>query len=130
RDVAQVMRGEMTGEVDRYNMKRFLSLTANIEGEDLGRVINRLDAAIARAGEPPKGTEVELRGQVAPMREMFTSLEIGLGVAVVVILIMLTAYFQEPRLALAAVASVPAVLCGVVVRCQHDEDNYYGHTEA
>ena len=37
RDVARVMRSEMPGEVDRYNMRRFLSLTANIEGEDLGR---------------------------------------------------------------------------------------------
>jgi multidrug efflux pump subunit AcrB len=46
---------------------------------------------------------------------MFRSLEIGLAVAVVVILIMLTAYFQAPRLALTAVASVPAVLCGVVL---------------
>ncbi len=71
RDVARVMRSEMPGEVDRYNMRRFLSLTANVEGEDLGRVIDRLDAAIARAGQPPKGTEVELRGQVRPMKEMF-----------------------------------------------------------
>jgi multidrug efflux pump subunit AcrB len=115
RDVARVMRSEMPGEVDRYNMRRFLSLTANIEGEDLGRVIDRLDAAIARAGAPPKGTEVELRGQVKPMKQMFQSLEIGLVVAVLVILIMLTAYFQAPRLALTAVASVPAVLAGVVV---------------
>jgi multidrug efflux pump subunit AcrB len=115
RDVARVMRSEMPGEVDRYNMRRFLSLTANIEGEDLGRVIDRLDAAIARAGRPPRGIEVELRGQVRPMREMFQSLGIGLTVAVVVILIMLTAYFQAPLLALTAVASVPAVLCGVVL---------------
>ena len=115
RDVARVMRSEMPGEVDRYNMRRYLSLTANIEGEDLGRVIDRLDAAIARAGQPPKGIEVELRGQVRPMKQMFQSLEIGLGVAVVVILIMLTAYFQAPRLALTAVASVPAVLSGVVL---------------
>ncbi len=115
RDVARVMRSEMVGEVDRYNMRRYLSLTANIEGEDLGRVINRLDAALARAGQPPKGTEVELRGQVGPMREMFFSLELGLSVAVVVILIMLTAYFQDARLAVTAVASVPAVLCGVVL---------------
>ena len=78
-------------------------------------MIDRLDAAIARAGQPPKGTEVELRGQVGPMKQMFQSLEIGLGVAVVVILIMLTAYFQAPRLAVTAVASVPAVLCGVVL---------------
>jgi multidrug efflux pump subunit AcrB len=115
RDVARVMRSEMPGEVDRYNMRRYLSLTANIEGEDLGRVINRLDAAIARAGQPPKGTEVELRGQVRPMKQMFQSLEIGLSVAVGVILIMLSAYFQAPRLALVAVASVPAVLAGVVL---------------
>ncbi len=115
RDVARVMRSEMPGEVDRYNMRRFLSLTANVEGEDLGRTIDRLDAAIARAGQPPRGTEVDLRGQVRPMREMFQSLVIGLGVAVLVILIMLTAYFQSFRLALSAVASVPAVLCGVVL---------------
>ena len=105
----------MPGEVDRYNMRRYLSLTANVEGEDLGRVIDRLDTAIKRAGQPPRGVEVDLRGQVQPMREMFLSLEIGLAVAVVVILIMLTAYFQAPRLAITAVASVPAVLCGVVL---------------
>ena len=114
-DVARVMRSEMPGEVDRYNMRRFLSLTANIEGEDLGRVIDRLDAAIAHAGRPPRGIEVELRGQVKPMKQMFQSLEIGLAVAVVVILIMLTAYFQAPRLAVTAVASVPGVLSGVVL---------------
>jgi multidrug efflux pump subunit AcrB len=115
RDVARVMRSTMPGEVDRYNMRRFLSLTANIEGEDLGRVIDRLDAAIKKAGTPPRGVEVELRGQVKPMKQMFQSLEIGLGVAVLVILIMLTAYFQAFRLALTAVASVPGVLCGVVL---------------
>jgi multidrug efflux pump subunit AcrB len=115
RDVARVMRNEMPGEVDRYNMRRFLSLTANVEGEDLGRAIDRLDAAIARAGAPPRGTEVELRGQVRPMREMFESLQWGLTVAVLVILIMLTAYFQSHWLALTAVASVPAVLTGVVL---------------
>jgi multidrug efflux pump subunit AcrB len=115
RDVARVRRSEMPGEVDRYNMRRYLSLTSNIEGEDLGRVIDRLDRAIARAGSPPRGTEVDLRGQVRPMKEMFQSLEIGLGVAVLVILIMLTAYFQSPMLAVTAVASVPAVLCGVVL---------------
>jgi multidrug efflux pump subunit AcrB len=115
RDVARVMRGEMPGEVDRYNMRRYLSLTANIEGEDLGRAIDRLDAAIGRAGQPPRGIEVDLRGQVRPMKEMFRSLEIGLAVAVTVILIMLTGYFQSFRLALSAVASVPAVLAGVVL---------------
>ncbi len=115
RDVASVGRGEMPGEIDRYNMRRYLSLTANVEGSDLGSVIDQIDAALARVGKPPKGVEVDLRGQVKPMRQMFLSLEIGLAVAVLVILITLTAYFQAPRLAITAVASVPAVLAGVTL---------------
>jgi multidrug efflux pump subunit AcrB len=115
RDVAKVLRSDMPGEVDRYNMRRYLSLTANVEGEDLGRAIDQVEAAIKAAGQPPKGVEVDMRGQVKPMRQMFKSLEIGLSVAVIVILIMLTAYFQSFRLAMTAVASVPAVLAGVVL---------------
>src|SRR5437899_12611560 len=37
RDVAKVQSGKMPGEFDRYNMRRLVSLTANIQGEDLGR---------------------------------------------------------------------------------------------
>ena len=43
-----------------------VSLTANIAGEDLGRVAGHVDRAIARAGEPPKGSTVEVRGQIVP----------------------------------------------------------------
>src|SRR5205807_9960884 len=45
-DVAQVRPGTMPGQVDRYNMKRVVSLTANIEGEDLGNVAKHIDAAL------------------------------------------------------------------------------------
>ncbi len=115
RDVAAVYEGTMPGEVDRYNMRRLVSMTANIEGEDLGRVSERIAAAIAAAGPPPPGVQVDVRGQVAPMREMFQGLAFGLALAVGVIFLLLTAYFQSVRLALTAVAAVPAVLCGVVV---------------
>ena len=69
--------------------------------------------AIEAAGPPPKGVNVDVRGQVTPMRELFTNLENGLLASVAVILLLLTAYFQSIRLALVAVAAVPAVLCGV-----------------
>ena len=46
---------------------------------------------------------------------MFRGLAFGLVVAVVVIFLLLTAYFQSVRLALVAVATVPAVLAGVVL---------------
>ncbi len=115
RDVADVKEGTMPGEIDRYNMRRLVSMTANIEGEDLGRIAKRIAAAIKEAGKPPTGVQIDVRGQVTPMNEMFQGLALGLAVAVVAILLLLTAYFQSLRLALTAVAAVPAVLFGVVL---------------
>ena len=74
RDVATVRQGTTPGEYDRYNMKRTVSLTANIAGEDLGRVAGHVRRAIARAGEPPKGATVEIRGQIRPMDEILQGL--------------------------------------------------------
>jgi multidrug efflux pump subunit AcrB len=123
-DVAQVRRGSMPGEIDRYNMKRTVSLTANIVGEDLGRVAQRIDEALKAAGDPPRGAVVEVRGQVVPMRQMFgglaggwffEGLTGGLILAVVVILLLLTAYFQSLRLALVVMSTAPAVIAGVAL---------------
>src|SRR5205807_1480124 len=115
RDVARIGAGTMPGAYDRYNMKRTVSLTANIAGEDLGRVSARVARAIARAGEPPKGVTVEVRGQVAPMNQILRGLAAGLGMAVGVILLLLTANFQSVRLACVVVSTVPAVLAGVIL---------------
>ena len=115
RDVADIKTGTMPGEVDRYNTRRVVSMTANLEGEDLGRVAAQIGRAIADAGPPPQGVEVDIRGQVTPMREMFRDLAYGLGIAVAVIFLLLTAYFQSVRLSFVAVSAVPAVLVGVAV---------------
>jgi multidrug efflux pump subunit AcrB len=90
-----------------------VSMTANIEGEDLGRVADEIARAVAASGAPPTGVQVDVRGQVTPMREMFRGLAYGLVIAVAVIFLLLTAYFQSLRLAVVAVAAVPAVLAGI-----------------
>jgi multidrug efflux pump subunit AcrB len=155
RDVAQVQPRKVVGEYDRYNMRRLVSMTANIEGEDLGRVSGHLaramqlvnesfwvsheeqgkqgwkntltgefEAGATRPTKPPRALQVDVRGQVVPMQQMFgvlaggkifEGLTLGLGLAVVVIFLLLTAYFQSVRLALISVAAVPAVIAGVAV---------------
>jgi multidrug efflux pump subunit AcrB len=114
-DVARVRTRTEPGEYDRYNMKRLVSMSANIHGEDLGRVAGRITEALAAAGALPRGAVVEVRGQIPPMREMFRGLLTGLGLAVVVILLLLTAYFQSLRLALVVMLASPAVVAGVAV---------------
>ena len=115
RDVATVQTGTAPGEIDRSAMQRYLSIMANVEGEDLGRATARIRQAIADAGEPPRGVRVSVRGQVAPMTEMFQSLTVGLALSVVVILVLLTGYFQSFRLGLISIGAVPGVVCGVAI---------------
>lgn len=113
-DVATVDWNSMPGEFDRYNMQRMITLTANISGEDLGGVSRRISEAIRKAGDPPTGVTVSVRGQIPPLDQMLSGLTAGLGLAVVVIVLLLAGYFQSVRLALAVVVTVPAVLAGVV----------------
>jgi multidrug efflux pump subunit AcrB len=119
-------------------------MTANIQGEDLGRAAERITAALAAAGEPPRGVQVDVRGQVEPMKQMFgglaggvafpsktpltnwsgwvrfvgeifTGLTGGLVLAVLVILLLLAAYFQSVRLAFVVITTAPAVIAGVAL---------------
>ena len=113
RDVAQIKEGTMPGEIDRYNMRRVVSITGNIQGNDLGDVARQVAQAVEAAGKSPAGVKVDVRGQVEPFNDLFRSLGLGLVVAVVAIGLLLMAYFQSARLALVSVAPVPAVLVGV-----------------
>ncbi len=115
RDVAEVRPGIMPGEYDRYNMKRTVSLMANLGGEDLGRVAARVEQAIRSAGDPPRGVTVAVRGQIQPMQEILSGLGVGLVMSIVVIVLLLTASFQSVRLALIVISTAPAVIAGVVV---------------
>ena len=114
-DVSQVRNGTMVGEYDRYNGLRMITISANVVGEDLGRVARRVDAAIRHAGTPPRAVTVNVRGQIAPMRETLTNLAVGLALAILVIFLLLSANFQSMRLALVVLATVPAVISGVII---------------
>ena len=114
-DVATIGNATIVGEYDRINGQRMVTLTANVAGQDLGRTVSQVDQAIARAGTPPRGAAVAVRGQIGAMRETFTNITAGLVVAVVVIFLLLAANFQSLRLAFVVVSTVPAVLMGVVV---------------
>jgi multidrug efflux pump subunit AcrB len=115
RDVAAVRKGVRPGELDRDMSQRYYTLTANVEGEDMGRAARQVRQAIAAAGEWPRGVRVEEMGQLPPMLEMFKALAAGLAVAVFAILILLTAYYQSLRLALIAIGAVPGVLAGIAI---------------
>jgi multidrug efflux pump subunit AcrB len=114
-DVATLTNGVMPGMIERYNGQRVVSMTANLQGTTLGQALPAIRAAIASAGEIPRGVTVAIRGQVPVLEQTVAALRSGLGLSVLAIALLLTAYFQSFRLAVAVLAAVPAALSGVVV---------------
>ncbi len=115
RDLAELKFGVMPGLIERYNGQRVVSLTANISGVTLGEAARELNQALARAGAPPRGVAVTLRGQIPPLEQTISALRVGLLLAIAAISLLLWANFQSIRLAMAIILTIPAVLCGVLL---------------
>lgn len=114
-DVARVSFSTSIGEYHRYNMQRMVTITANVFNQDLGEASRQVFTALGKAGEPPRGVKVNVRGQVEPMRQLIGSLTLGVLAAVVAIFLLLAGYFQSLRLALTAMFTIPAVIAGVLI---------------
>jgi multidrug efflux pump subunit AcrB len=115
RSLAKITQGTAPGQYARYNMQRLVTITANIEGADLGSVAQQVREAIDAAGAPPARVSVALRGQVVPMQQMLGGLQNGLLLAIVIIVLLLMANFQSARLALIVASTTPAAIAGVLL---------------
>lgn len=115
RDVATLDYGIIPGEIDHFNQKRLVSISANLHGNDLGRAAKEVEKAIKDAGAPPRGVFVDVRGQIPTLGTTFAGLQLGVVLAVGVIFLMLTANFQSPRLAIVVLCVIPAIIAGEVV---------------
>ncbi|HEX4610475.1 MAG TPA: efflux RND transporter permease subunit [Urbifossiella sp.] len=113
RDVATIRETTSPAEIDRYDMRRVASVTATVATQDLGLVRRQVFDALAACGDPPRGVNVDVRGQLETLRVVQSSLGRGLAAAVLAIVLLLVAYFQSVRLAVVSVAALPATLCGV-----------------
>jgi multidrug efflux pump subunit AcrB len=112
-DVAEISFGTAVGQYDRYNQQRMVTIIGNVAGADLGSAAREVSDAITRAGEVPRGVRVDVRGQIPPMQQTQSGLQLGLLLAIVVIFLLLTANFQSLRAALVILSMIPAVVAGV-----------------
>jgi len=114
-DIATITTPTMFGEIDRYNGQRVIALTANLHGVALGEAIAPIQEALQKAGTPPRGISVQMRGEAPALEQTLRGLRIGLLLAIVVMFLLLAANFQSLRLSLAVILTTPAVLCGVLI---------------
>src|SRR6185312_15027077 len=112
RDVATWKMGNVEGEFDRLNQKRFITITANLQGKALGAAINDIDKIIAGTGKLPEGMKIQQPGQVEVFGQTFQELQQGLLLAIVVIFLMLAVNFQSFRLSLVVISIIPGIIAG------------------
>lgn len=112
RDVARWKKTSSPGEYDRLNQQRFITLTANIHEQDLGKAVSEVNNAVSSLGQLPQGIKVIVRGQAELLNETMNELQSGLIIAIVVIFLMLAVNFQSFRLSLVTLSIIPAVVGG------------------
>jgi len=115
RDVADIKAATIPGQVDRYNMRRMISITANIEGEDLGHTASRIDKVLKSIGAPPAGVKVDVRGQITPLKELIQGLGYGFLLSILAIVLLLTAFFQSWRMTMVCLCALPATAAGILL---------------
>ena len=113
--VADVQFTTVPGELDRQNGLWMIIISANVGSNDFAQAAKQIDRAITKTGSAPRGVVTQVRGQVNALKQIFTELAIGLALAVVVILLLLTANFQSFRLSLVVISTVPAVIVGAIL---------------
>ncbi len=114
-DVATFTTTTTPGEYDRAGPRRFLTIGASIHETNLGKATAHVQKAVASLGALPKGVKVEVRGTSALLEETLGSLQTGLGLAVLVILLLLAANYESLPTALTVVSTIPAVILGALL---------------
>lgn len=111
-DVAKISFAEEPGQVNRQGANRYITIGANLHNKDLGSASMAVSKAIADAGVRPKGIIVSVEGQLQLLSDTLKGLQSGLLIAIVVIFLMLAAYYQSFALSIMILAVVPAVVAG------------------
>ena len=111
-DVATLRMVKLPAQVNRQGPNRYVSVLANTYQSDLGAASKAVKEVIKNAGEPPRGVIVSTEGLMQLLEDTLSGLQTGLLVAIVVIFLMLTAYYQSFAVSGLILSVVPAVIGG------------------
>ena len=115
KNLAVVSRTTIPAVVNHYNITPVVDVLLASDQRDLGGVAGDVDAVMAKVqASLPRGSTMVMRGQVDSMRTSFTSLELGILFAVLLVYILLVINFQSWLDPLIIVAALPGAMTGIV----------------
>jgi len=112
--VAQIVPSFGPSQIDHYQRERVVSIGANVEGASFGNVSQAVMRKL-RDVQLPAGYHVSAGGQAQSQSEVFGSIFVALGVAVMLMYLILVVQFGSFLDPLAILISLPLSLIGVVL---------------
>lgn len=113
--LATIKRTASPAVVTHYNIAPSFDVYASVQGRDLGGVAKDIQNVLnAAAKDRPKGSIVQLLGQVTAMHTAFSGLLFGLLGAIVLIYMLIVVNFQSWLDPFVIITALPAALAGIV----------------
>ena len=98
----------------RYNITPAVDLYVSVQGSDLASVAAKVKTLVDdMRPRLPRGSQINLRGQVQTMQSSFIGLGVGLAMAIVLVYLLVVVNFQSWIDAAIIVAALPAALAGI-----------------
>ncbi|RTY88621.1 efflux RND transporter permease subunit [Flavobacterium sp. RSP15] len=114
RNFAKITDGSNPVEINHHKLTREFNVYANVEGKDVGSVSDEIQEIISNMNVP-LGYEVNFQGEVAIIKESFSSLGMGLALAVILAFLIITPLFRSFRKPLIIILSFPFGIIGVAI---------------
>jgi multidrug efflux pump subunit AcrB len=113
--VARFERGAGSALISQYDITPMVQIHATTQGRDLGAVAADIRKVLEETkADMPKGSTVEMLGQVRTMERAFSGLLFGLLGAVGLIYLLIVVNFQSWTDPAVIVSALPAALAGIV----------------
>ncbi|MEH1909589.1 MAG: efflux RND transporter permease subunit [Nostoc sp.] len=114
-NLASVKRDTVMQVVNHYNIQPVFDIYANSSGRDLGGVARDVNRIIADYQKKlPKGSQINVRGQVQTMNSSFLGLGLGLVFAIVLVYCLMVVNFQSWLDPLIIMMALPSALAGII----------------
>jgi len=100
--------------ISHYDIQPVMDVYAGVQGRDLGGVARDANRILDEFRKKlPKGSEINLRGQVATMSSSFAGLGLGLVMSIVLVYLLIVVNFQSWLDPFIIITALPGALAGI-----------------
>jgi multidrug efflux pump subunit AcrB len=114
-NLATVERRESPIIVNHYNVQPVFDVLANVQGRDLGGVADQVNKVVNDTkSKLPRGTFLNVRGQVESMNKSFAGIGAGILFAIVLVYFLMAVNFQSWTDPFIIIMALPGALSGII----------------